>query len=241
MNEDKPRREVGCCAHPTEGTTEGPGSQFHPETEEPEPELNQDLVHSFGKQPSAPPGAEQGTATRALGEHARGAVQAAQASGIPWAGLRPRLQSEDASEACLPTLLPQGPQGPRGQRTAVQRLMQAAPLALSEHYSEVQLALQGTRACTPHSHTLSHAHAPGLPTPVALQAPQSANHLCPRQVGGPVPPPHTWGSPSMLCSQDQGSLLPPGPRQPGSSGILGTALPTLSRQASLVWGNHQKT
>lgn len=92
-------------------------------------------------------------------------MQAAQASGVPWAGLRPCPQSEDASEAWLPTLLPQGPQGPRGQRTAVQRLMQVAPLALSEHYySEVQLALQGTRACTPHSHTLPHAHAPGLPT-----------------------------------------------------------------------------
>ena len=45
----------------------------------------------------------------------------------------------------------------------------------------------------------------------------------------------------MLCSQHQGSLLPPGPRQPGSSGTLGTALPTLSRQASRIFGNHQKT
>lgn len=110
MNEDKPRREVGCCTHPTEGTTEGLVFQLHSETEEPEPELNPDLVHSFEKQPSAPPGAEQATAMQALGEHMRGVecrklrLQASPGQGRNLTqatpGPCPHLQSEGSRPAC---------------------------------------------------------------------------------------------------------------------------------------------
>ena len=99
MNEDKPRRGVGCCTHPTEGTTEGLVSKLHSETEEPEPELNRDLAHSFEKQPSAPPGAEQATATRALGEHAHG-VECRKRRLQASPGQGPRLQSEGSQPAC---------------------------------------------------------------------------------------------------------------------------------------------
>ena len=85
-------------------------SKLHSETEEPEPELNRDLAHSFEKQPSAPPGAEQATATRALGEHAHGVecrkrrLQASPGQGHNLAqaspGPCPRLQSEGSQPAC---------------------------------------------------------------------------------------------------------------------------------------------
>lgn len=81
-----------------------------------------------------------------------------------------------------------------------------------------------------HTHKRLDSRYPELCKPHSLRA-----YLCPCRAGGSVPPPQTRGSPSTFCFQDQGSLLPPGPRQPGSSGTLGIALPTRSPQASLVW------
>lgn len=86
---------------------------------------------------------------------------------------------------------------------------------LFECCSEVWLALQGTCAYMPHGHTLAHTHTrlasqhPELCKPCGLRA-----HLCPHRAGGSVPPPHTGGSPSTLCSQHHGSLMDPGSQGP---------------------------
>lgn len=106
---------------------------------------------------------------------------------------------------------------------------------LFERCSEVWLTLQGTCACTPHSHTLAHTHAWPHSTQSSA-SPAVCGLACVPTGRAALFLPRTHGAPPAPRFPSA-----PGPGQPGSSGTLGTALPTLSRQASPICGNHQKT